>query len=124
VTVRLRANPLTTAEISLVKNAILTGDGRFYKLLALQIMPDHFHVLLRPATGFSLSRMMKGIKGATARHLNLSRGSAGKFWQEESFDRVIRDQKELEEKLGYMFTNPVKAGLTQNPDSYPGWFRA
>jgi len=65
---------------------------------------------------------MKGLKGATARRLNQSRGTKGTVWQEESFDRIVRDQQELDEKLNYMFMNPVKAGLTSDPISYPGWY--
>ncbi|MBZ0203591.1 MAG: hypothetical protein K8I03_11305 [Ignavibacteria bacterium] len=44
------------------------------------------------------------------------------MWQDESFDRIIRDDKELNEKLNYMFNNPVKAGITENPWDYVGWY--
>jgi REP element-mobilizing transposase RayT len=123
VTVRLRAKPLTSAEIGLVRNQLLDGDARYYKLIAVQIMPDHFHAVLRPRPGFSLRRVVKGIKGVTARLLNQHRRSKGQLWQDESYDRVIRDQQELEEKLKYMFLNPVKAGVTAAPESYVGWYR-
>ncbi len=65
---------------------------------------------------------MKGIKGTTARELNRRRGTKGKIWQEESFDRIVRSLAELQEKLAYMYRNPVKLGLTDAPDSYPGWY--
>jgi REP element-mobilizing transposase RayT len=123
VTARLRAKALMAREIELVKNNILSGDGHFYELRALQVMPDHFHVLLRPRPGFTLRHVMKGIKGVTARRLNQQRRSRGRLWRDESYDRIIRDQKDLEEKINYMFMNPVRAGLTKEPDSYIGWFR-
>lgn len=65
---------------------------------------------------------MKGIKGATARKLNQRRGLRGSVWQDESFDRIVRDEGELREKLDYMFRNPVKSGLTKDPWEYPGWY--
>lgn len=34
-----------------------------------------------------------------------------KFWQAESFDRVVRDKKDLIVKFDYVLNNPVKAGL-------------
>jgi hypothetical protein len=39
-------------------------------------------------------------------------------WQDESYDRIIRDDQELEEKLLYMYNNPVKAGLVADPADY------
>jgi hypothetical protein len=65
---------------------------------------------------------MKGIKGVTARRLNRNRGTRGSIWQDESFDRIVRDQAELEKKLNYMFTNSVKVGLVDDPWDYVGWY--
>jgi REP element-mobilizing transposase RayT len=62
---------------------------------------------------------MHGIKGVSARLLNRSRNIKGNVWQDESFDRIIRDNNELHEKINYMHYNPVKTGLVENPDDYP-----
>ncbi len=122
VTFRLRAKPLSRAEISLVKQHLLFGHTRYYKLLAAQVMPDHVHLILRPHPPFSLSRILKGIKGATARKLNRRRRRRGSLWQDESFDRIIRSEKEFREILDYMFRNPVSTGLAADPLSYVGWY--
>lgn len=122
LTVRLRARFLNEAEIKSMREQIVSGQGAFCDLIAVQVMPDHLHLLLRPRSGYSLSRIMKGIKGTLGRKLNKLRGTNGSVWQDESFDRMVRDQAELEEKLNYVFLNPVKAGLTDDPDAYPGWF--
>ncbi len=122
VTMRLRTVPLTRGEIQLVLEHILSGNGRFYDLDAVVVMPDHVHLLLLPKPGYTLSGVMKGIKGTTARRLNQSRRRHGTVWQDESFDRIVRDEKEFKEKLGYMYLNPVKAGLTDDPDNYEGWY--
>ena len=122
VTFRLRAGRLTHQEVDLVKQHIVRGDARYYQLLAVQVMPDHVHLVLRPCQEFALSRVMKGIKGATARRLNVRRGTQGSLWQDEYFDRLLRDEAELHQKLNYMFMNSVKAGLTKNPWSYRGWY--
>jgi len=122
VTFRLHGRPLVTQEVVLVKQHILTGNGRYYHLYAAQGMPNHVHLLIRPCEGFSLSRILKGVKGVTARKLNLCRGDSGSLWQDESFDRIIRSEKEFREKLDYMFRNPVSRGLTNDPFTYVGWF--
>ena len=105
-----------------MRDEIVSGQEAFCTLLAVQVMPDHVHLLLQPFPGYLLSRIMKGMKGTLARKLNKLRGTNGSVWRDESFDRIVRDQAELEEKLRYMFLNPVKAGLTDDPDSYAGWF--
>src|SRR5437762_3216206 len=91
-------------------------DGRRYDLHLAVVMPDHVHLLIQPlgnADGgcYSLSEILKGLKGASARRINQLLNTSGAVWQEESFDRIVRDQKELEEKMGYMWNNPAKAGL-------------
>jgi REP element-mobilizing transposase RayT len=37
-----------------------------------------------------------------------------KFWQAESFDRIVRDRNDMAEKIKYTLTNPVKAGLVDD----------
>ena len=92
-------------------------DGERYDLLAYCIMPNHVHVVFTlPAAGeeernSSLSSIMQSIKGYTARRANQMLGRRGQFWQDESYDRVIRDGAELERVLRYVINNPVKAGL-------------
>ena len=38
-------------------------------------------------------------------------GRRGPFWQSESYDHWVRDDKELEGIIAYINENPVKAGL-------------
>jgi len=86
------------------------------------IMPDHAHLILKPRGGLILSRIMKGIKGVSARRLNELRGTTGGVWQDESWDRILRDAAEFEEKLQYMIDNPVKLGLVNDGMEYDGWY--
>ncbi len=87
-------------------------------------MPDHCHLLLRPFEAYSLSRIMKGIKGGSARRLNQWCGVSGRVWQDESWDRVVRDWGEFEEKLRYVVENPVRAGLVARPEDYQAMYRS
>jgi hypothetical protein len=72
--------------------------------------------------GYDLERIMKGIKGVSANKINNSRGLTGTVWQTESFDRIIRSEKELQGKLLYMLNNPMEAGLTEDRWNYSGWY--
>jgi REP element-mobilizing transposase RayT len=122
VTFRVKAGSLNEDEIRLILDHIRSGDQRFYQLMAACIMPDHVHVILAPNADLSLSDVMRGIKGVTARKINSLRRTLGALWQDESWDRILRGEEELMEKLNYMLMNPVKAGIAEDPWSYHGWF--
>ncbi|MBA4063359.1 MAG: hypothetical protein C0501_06535 [Isosphaera sp.] len=121
VTFRLRAGALVESERRIVGDHVRAGHGRFYALSAAVVMPDHVHLILRPLAGYDLSRVMKGVKGVSANLLNRARGSSGHVWQDESYDRILRDEAEFNEKLEYMLSNPVKAGLCPVGEEYDGW---
>jgi len=122
VTFRLRAGGFTDQELQIVLEHVRFGHGRLYRLIAACVMPDHVHVILSPIGGRKLPGVMKGLKGTTAHALNKHRGTRGILWQSESWDRILRDDAELQQKFSYMLMNPVEEGLTDDPWSYRGWY--
>jgi REP element-mobilizing transposase RayT len=122
VTFSIKAESLDLDEISLIRQHIIDRAKLAYSLSAVCVMPDHVHIILSPRQGIALSRILQGLKGASARLINLRRGKRGRFWQVESWDRIIRDGAEFHEKLNYMLMNPVKAGLIENPREWCGWY--
>lgn len=122
VSFRLEQGTLSDAERRIVLAHLRNGHGKFYLLAAAVVMPDHVHFIIKPLADYTLSRIMKGVKGASARLINEARGTSGRVWQEESWDRIIRDEKEFEQKLQYMLDNPIKAGLSKNGWDYEGWY--
>lgn len=98
-------------------------DVNYYDLLALCVMPNHVHLLADMARindqdttchPSPLSQALHLLKGRTARYANQYLGRSGKFWQDESYDHVVRDDAELERILWYIINNPVKAGLVSD----------
>lgn len=79
VTFRLAAGELLAEERRLVLEHIKAGHGRFYELAAATVMPDHVHLLFKPTGDITLSRIMKGIKGVSARLLNERRNTKGRI---------------------------------------------
>jgi len=119
VTFRVANGTLSDLEKSIVLQYLLEGSDCFYRLPSAVIMPDHVHLLIQPQPPYDLSRVMKGIKGLSARKINLNRQSQGQIWQDESWDRLVRDADEFAEKLRYMAENPVKAELVKHLENYP-----
>jgi REP element-mobilizing transposase RayT len=121
-------NTLSNKEQSIVKNHILEGNDKFYKLISFVIMPNHVHIILKPIKEFKLQNIMKGIKGVSAHKINQHRKAnydaykSINIWQDESYDRIIRNEIELQQKLEYIFFNPSKNGYTNDPWNYSGYF--
>jgi putative transposase len=122
ITFRSLDSVLTADERRIVLEHLRSGDGKFYLLASAVVMPDHVHLPLHPKDGFTLPRIMKGIKGVSARLINQHRGAVGTVWQDESWDRIVRDAAEFDEKLQYMANNPLKAGLAEDISQYECWY--
>jgi putative transposase len=81
-------------------------------------MAKHIHVLLLPLTSPSL--LLKSLKGATAREANRVLNRTGEqFWQRESYDHWVRNEREWNRIAAYIERNPVKAGLVSSAEDYP-----
>jgi putative transposase len=124
--IRWLENPDAAA---IVRDALYFFAGDRHDLLAYVVMPSHFHWVFHPRrewyegaawrTGMSpREHIMKSIKGFTARQCNKLLARTGTFWQDESWDHVVRNAEELERIIGYVENNPVVAGLTDVPDRW------
>ena len=71
ITFRLLRGTLSVQERKLVLQHLRSGEPCYYHLAAATVMPDHVHLLIKPLQDVDLSRIMKGIKGVSARQLNL-----------------------------------------------------
>jgi type I restriction enzyme R subunit len=118
-----------TALAKIVADACYYGAGRRYDLLSYVVMPSHLHWVFRPREDVARAsesdgsrspreRIMHDLKRHTARQCNLWLGLQGTFWQDESYDRWIRDESELGRIIHYVESNPVKAGLVELPEQW------
>ena len=104
---------------SLVSSALKFYDKKEYDLLCYCIMLNHVHVVFTlKENARVLSKIMKSIKGYSARESNKILGRRGTFWQDESYDHIVRDEKELERIVYYVLNNPVKAGLVDDCEKW------
>ena len=94
-----------------VKKCILRFDGDRLCIHAAVIMPTHVHLLLEPLGGHELSRILQGIKGASAREINKFTGATGSVWLDESYDHIVRSEEQYWRFVRYIAENPAKAGL-------------
>jgi hypothetical protein len=121
VTFRVKDGSFSPDELKIVFDHILSGNGRFYPFISLALMPDHGHIIFKSFPQYSLKRVMKGIKGVSSHLVNQSRGTKGTIWQDVSYDRIIRNNDDLHEKIRHLFFNPDKKGVISNTGEYPFW---
>jgi REP element-mobilizing transposase RayT len=100
--------------LSSIDRGVETGH---YDLHAWVIMPNHVHLLFTPK--INVARLLNSLKSASARRANLLLKRTGQpFWQDESYDHLIRNRDEFGRVKRYIENNPVKAGLAATPEGF------
>jgi len=83
------------------------------------LMPDHIHLLARPLQ--SRDQNIANLAAALKRWTR--QGFPGQWeWQPGSFDHLLREDENAQEKWMYVWMNPVRAGLVREADQWPFWF--
>jgi REP element-mobilizing transposase RayT len=101
------------ANAKIVADALRHFDGDRYKIASFVVMPNHVHVLFRSLGVHTLPKILKSWKGFTAREINKRIGKSGKLWQDDYWDRLIRNEGHFFKAAEYIHENPVKAKLLE-----------
>jgi len=120
---------LSSAEREITLKTILHDAGKKYELFVACVMPDHVHLLLEPQIEkedtedkplfYALSDILQTLKSVSSHRINKAAGVKGqRVWENESFDRVIRSETDLEEKFHYICRNPWTAGVAAPDENY------
>jgi REP element-mobilizing transposase RayT len=88
-----------------------------YLLHAFVVMPNHVHLLATPTV--PLPKVTRSLKGIAAKRANALLALTGNpFWQEESYDHLVRHEREFATIRNYIEWNPVRAGLVREASEY------
>lgn len=92
-------------------------------------MPNHVHVVFRHLWDYDteqpdeelypITDIFGKLKRHTAREANKLLSRTGKFWQNETYDHVIRTAAELHNTIVYTLNNPVAANLVTQWREWP-----
>lgn len=118
---------LKQSEIAeIVKESLHFWDKKRYDLIGFTIMSNHIHLLIDTWDienyDTSITTIMQSIKRQTARQSNIILKREGRFWQNESYDHLVRNDKEFRNIINYIIQNSVKAGLVADWREYPYTF--
>ncbi len=82
------------------------------------LMPNHYHLLLQTPDA-NLSRCMRHINGVYTQRFNRRHRLDGPLFRGRFKSILVGDDNYLIQLLRYICFNPVKAGMTKEPEDYP-----
>lgn len=103
-------------------------------LIGYVVMPEHVHLLISEPTRGNLAQLLQVLKQRVSRamrtrkrcppgQLSLNFPATGselrRFWQRRYYDFNVYTAKKLQEKLEYMYANPIKRKLVTHPRDWP-----
>ena len=80
-------------------------------------MPNHFHVLIE-IWDVPMGEILQSWKSYTAKAANKTLGRRGTFWEEDYFDRYVRDDDHCRRVVHYIESNPNKAKLVKSSSDW------
>lgn len=89
------------------------------RLLAYGLMPNHFHLVMRPHGDGDLSRWMQWLMTTHVRRYLRHYGHSGHVWQGRFKAFPIQDDEHLLTVVRYVERNPLRAGLVTRAEDWP-----
>ena len=119
-------SPATTTPSS--RPSSTPAPGFPVDVLGYCLMPNHFHLLMRPQADGDLGRWVQWLLMAHARRYHRHYGTSGHVWQGRFKAFIIQDDDHLRTVLRYVERNPLRAELVARAEdwkwsSLPGWLR-
>lgn len=100
------------------QNLLYPKEFPYVKFLGYNIMPDHYHLLVKILHDRSLSQYMANVENSFTRNFNIRFKRKGPLWQ-SSFKAVrIRTNEQLLHVSRYIHLNATSAGLVDKPEDW------
>ena len=89
------------------------------RILAWCLMPNHFHLILRPYADLDLGRWMHRVMTAHVKRHHSKYGTIGRIWQGRFRALPVQEDGHLLTVLRYVERNPLRAGLVESAEAWP-----
>jgi putative transposase len=90
-----------------------------FRLHDFVVMPNHFHLLLTLNKDMTVEKAVQLVKGNFSFRAKKELGFEREIWQPGFSDERVWDRESFLRHRSYINNNPVKAGLCNDPESYP-----
>ena len=126
----------------IIKNLNYCIDNKGLIVCEFCVMPSHLHLICEAKKG-SLGEIMRGFKSFSAKQIlkeitenpqesrrewllymfryfanHHSHNAEFQFWQQNNHPISLESNKWIDEKTEYIWNNPVKAGIVNEPQNY------
>ena len=123
VTFRHR-RPLEEEERRILMAALLRSEGKKLDFLIACVLPEATEMLFRAAVSpdgrpHELSNAIEPSKRKAGKKIIERTGERFPPFWEESYDRIVRDDAELEERWLFILSSPEKNECCSDADAYP-----
>ena len=120
--------PILIDNIEILRKSFALSIKKYcYKLDAVVIMPEHFHMIITPKSAKDYPKIVSHIKRAFTYGLDSSIKDRAKeslsaskekrkysgIWQRRFFEHTIRNKEDFKLRFDYIHFNPVKHGLVK-----------
>ena len=86
-----------------------------FETTAYVYLPDHIHLLLK-SNSVDLPKLIQRFKMSFGAQYRIRHDmKSGRVWQNRYWDRIIRNQDDMNRHIDYIHYNPVKHGLVKRP---------
>mgnify|MGYP000924743740 CR=1 FL=1 len=82
-------------------------------------MPNHFHLLVLQRGDVPVSRLLFSVCNAYTKSYNHQYARRGALFEGRFKDKPVANQTYLEQLCLYIHSNPVQAGLCEQPEDWP-----
>ena len=90
-----------------------------FRLYGYCLMSNHFHLLVRPEPGITISRILQSLTVAHTWRFHRRHRSVGHVWQGRFKSPVVQDDSHLWTVLRDIEANPLRARIVSDPSDYP-----
>jgi len=116
---------LDEAERQALLRHLIRPEGKRWDLMIACVLPENTELIftvLQDRTGrpYELSDIVEAAKRRAGKLIIHNTGERFPPFYAESFDRIIRDEVELEERWEQILNSPVRLELCEDPEEFEG----
>jgi putative transposase len=104
--------------VAFLQSLVATKQRYPFQLFGYCLMTNHFHLLLRPDSGQSISRILQSLTVAHTWRYHKRHHTSGHVWQGRFKSPVIQDDSHLLVVLRYIEANPLRARMVRDLSEY------
>ena len=120
---------LSDRERDLLLKALLQSTGKRWDVLVACVLPEATELIATVGVGtqgrpVELSQIVEPAKRRASKAIVKATGERFGPFYDESYDRIVRDDAEFEERWEAIRCSPIEAGLAETPEGYAGLWMA